>query len=422
MNIQDLCKQWGIPVNKIEGGVGELSDGYHSFNDLYHQRCVLFATICNTFKELAWKSRKYSDGELCFGGGWFIVGIDTPQGQYTYRYEDKDWDLFNVKELEVGKEWDGHTDKDVERLLSLTEADKKVIIGKEYRVKTLKDFKEIEDKIVSGDKVFFEAGVYTDKVYPVVEEEYTKSSWATKEVELACIAETKDSSPEDPLFDYGHSCYKSALKAFNSLCGDDHSGMSIGYTRNILNNLIDGKPLTPIKDTDDVWTDVTGLCVKDELYKMYQCKRMSSLFKYVYTDGSIKYKDVNSISCVDMKSKYGFAYHSSLVQRLMDEMFPIIMPYSPGEPIKVYCEEFLTDHANGDFDTVGIFNAIKDGEKIKIYKFFKEADTETGWVEIHKDEYEGRRFLSEELKKEDIIRVEALNLMNKTIYGINPEL
>ncbi|MBO7079578.1 MAG: hypothetical protein J6W64_07205 [Bacilli bacterium] len=82
---------------------GELSDGYHTFNDLYYQRCILFATIVNTYSKLAWKSHRHEDGELCFGGGWFIVGIDTPDGSYTYHYENKYWDLFDCKELEYSK-------------------------------------------------------------------------------------------------------------------------------------------------------------------------------------------------------------------------------------------------------------------------------------------------------------------------------
>lgn len=104
-----------------ETGIGDLSDGYHTFNELYYQRLVLFlfATIVNQNPKIAWKSHRHEDGELCFGGGWFIVGITTPEGEYTYHYEDKDWDLFKCRELERSKPWDGHTDKDVTRLLSL---------------------------------------------------------------------------------------------------------------------------------------------------------------------------------------------------------------------------------------------------------------------------------------------------------------
>lgn len=75
--------------------------------------------------------------------------------------------------------------------------------------------------------------------------------WAKREVEIASKRERGD-KPESE-WDYGCACYDSALKAFESLCGDDHSGFSIGITKGILNRLIDGKPLTPIEDTEEVW-------------------------------------------------------------------------------------------------------------------------------------------------------------------------
>lgn len=105
----------------FDGDMGEVSDGYHTFNQLYHQRAVLFATIVNQNKDLAWKSFKHSDGNYCFdkNGEWFIVGIDTPEGSYTYHYSKEYWNMFNCKELEFAKEWDGHTENDVTRLLSL---------------------------------------------------------------------------------------------------------------------------------------------------------------------------------------------------------------------------------------------------------------------------------------------------------------
>lgn len=101
--------------------MGEVSDGYHTFNQLYHQRAVLFACIVNQNKNKAWKSFKHSDGKYCFdrNGKWFIVGVDTPQGSYTYHYSKEYWDMFDCKELQCGKEWDGHTEEDVTRLLSL---------------------------------------------------------------------------------------------------------------------------------------------------------------------------------------------------------------------------------------------------------------------------------------------------------------
>ncbi len=106
-----------------DGGIGEVSDGYHTFNSLYRQRLILTAALVKAHKDVAWKSWRHEDGQLCFGGGWFIIGFDTPDGGYTYHYEAKDWELFDCVELPVGKHWDGHTDEDVERLLSIPAAD-----------------------------------------------------------------------------------------------------------------------------------------------------------------------------------------------------------------------------------------------------------------------------------------------------------
>lgn len=108
-----VCEIFGLK------DIGDFSDGFHTFNDLYHQRAVLFATIVKQNRDKAWKSWLHEDGEPCFDGDWFIVGVDTPQGSYTYHYHEEYWDMFDCLTLERAKHWDGHTDKDVERLLSL---------------------------------------------------------------------------------------------------------------------------------------------------------------------------------------------------------------------------------------------------------------------------------------------------------------
>ena len=113
IRIQEICN-----IAHIDD-ISDLSDGYHTFKQLYYQRMMLFAALVKQNRDKAWKSLRHSDGELCFGGGWFIVGIDTPKGSYTYHYEDNYFSLFDCEELERGKPWDGHTEKDVTRLLSL---------------------------------------------------------------------------------------------------------------------------------------------------------------------------------------------------------------------------------------------------------------------------------------------------------------
>lgn len=92
---------------------GEISDGCHTFNELYEYRKLYNAAFFNLLpKGLVHKSKKHHDGEECFGGGWFIVMANLPTGQISNHYELKDWDLFQIPEKDVADEWDGHTPQD----------------------------------------------------------------------------------------------------------------------------------------------------------------------------------------------------------------------------------------------------------------------------------------------------------------------
>lgn len=96
---------------------GLISDGYHTFDELYYHRMILFSVICNTYKDKAWKSWKHDDGTMF--DDYFIVGIETAHGHYTYHYHKDYWELFDVKELEFAPKWDGHKPEDIDRLFSL---------------------------------------------------------------------------------------------------------------------------------------------------------------------------------------------------------------------------------------------------------------------------------------------------------------
>ena len=98
-------------AKKYNDSVGSLSDGYHTFDELYHHRAMLFAALClTTFKNCAWKSLLHNDPKEPMYNGMFIVGIDTPFGQASYHYDiDPYWAIFKVKELDRAPKFDGHT-------------------------------------------------------------------------------------------------------------------------------------------------------------------------------------------------------------------------------------------------------------------------------------------------------------------------
>jgi hypothetical protein len=90
---------------------GEASDGYHTHNELYDYRMLYNAHAAHGWLaagHLVVKSWTHSDGELCFGGGWFVVAAELPTGQVTNHYEAKHWSLFKVPEA-VPPEYDGHS-------------------------------------------------------------------------------------------------------------------------------------------------------------------------------------------------------------------------------------------------------------------------------------------------------------------------
>lgn len=94
-----------------------VTDAYHDFTELYYHRMKLFALICHMNKDVAWKSWKHHDGTMFDES--FIVGVETPEGQYSYHYNAEHWDTFDVREMPFAPTYDGHEPSDIGRLDSL---------------------------------------------------------------------------------------------------------------------------------------------------------------------------------------------------------------------------------------------------------------------------------------------------------------
>ena len=218
---------------------------------------------------------------------------------------------------------------------------------------------------------------------------YTWDTWAEQECRLACKQENPNFDFDSDDFDYGCSCYKSALKAYKSLAEDGHSGMSFSFTRDILERLMRHEPLTPITDAD--FEGGNYLYPDEQLVSMglksdIQCPRMSSLFRKETVDGKVTYFDIDRSYCVNVERPSDT--FSSSASNIVDELFPIKMPYLPERgKYKVYVQTFLTDRKNGDFDTQGVLYLITpDGKRIDINRFYTEKNGKM--VEISIDEYD----------------------------------
>lgn len=112
-----------IRENSIDAN--RISDGYHTFGELYEHRVALFIALCHTLNKLpfprhslfpsstfTWKSKIHSDGTIL--SGWFLAGIGVESGkQITYHLPDSKWESLRVTELDRAPEFDGHSPADV---------------------------------------------------------------------------------------------------------------------------------------------------------------------------------------------------------------------------------------------------------------------------------------------------------------------
>ena len=120
-----------------------VSDGYHTFKELYEFRMLYNAAVFNEWAKTSdkkytayikikdeyikayisnyavHKSWNHHDGEPCFGGGWFIVSAMLPDGLISNHYKAEYWEYFKVPEVEKALfEFDGHTSEDVQKRLT----------------------------------------------------------------------------------------------------------------------------------------------------------------------------------------------------------------------------------------------------------------------------------------------------------------
>ena len=204
-------------------------------------------------------------------------------------------------------------------------------------------------------------------------------NWAKKELELAL--KTLENEKDEATREYAKKCYISAMTCYRTLVADNHSGSTMGITKNIINRLISVKPLTPIEDTDDVWEPLDA---KDDSKKKYQCKRMASLFKTVDKDGNVSYEDNTRVVCKNMLN--GDRFYYGFVSNLIDKLLPITMPYNPTDRGIIVC---VKDFTLGDYHYLGIYNAIIPGQDmIDINKFTKINEKANIAAEMEQEEFE----------------------------------
>lgn len=101
-------------IKFLKADTNKISDGYHTFDELYEHRIWLWIALCRQMEDgCVWKTKVHSDGSVW--KGWFILGTGGGNGdQITYHLPIKYWKLIpDVKTIRKAPDWDGHTPKEV---------------------------------------------------------------------------------------------------------------------------------------------------------------------------------------------------------------------------------------------------------------------------------------------------------------------
>ena len=101
-------------LSNTPDNLSQLSDGNHTFDELYNHRNILFAALCNSMSDKAWKSKCYEDGNT-IEDNYFLAGIIPDDNSYSairYHIPNSYWNLFNCKELDKCPAWNGSSDDD----------------------------------------------------------------------------------------------------------------------------------------------------------------------------------------------------------------------------------------------------------------------------------------------------------------------
>lgn len=102
-----------------------ISDGYHTFGELYEHRIALYIALARMVRKYGpkdvWMSERHGDGSRF--DGWFVLGIGDKVGQQiTYHLPMRRWEECSEFAEMLGRapEYDGHTSAGVlERLRQL---------------------------------------------------------------------------------------------------------------------------------------------------------------------------------------------------------------------------------------------------------------------------------------------------------------
>ena len=99
--------------------MGSISDGFHTFDELYDHRCHLFVALMRSHPKLSWRASNHDDGTMF--DGWFVAGMHLPTGDISYHLPVWMWEMLDRCSIETtlrAPHFDGHSAADVIKRLA----------------------------------------------------------------------------------------------------------------------------------------------------------------------------------------------------------------------------------------------------------------------------------------------------------------
>lgn len=91
MKVEQINELIQISKKEEKINIKEVSDGHHTFQELYNQITILWAIMCNTHPTLSWKSKKHDDEE------------NNPMfnGDFNCRYQYYKWYSYKTYQVRI---------------------------------------------------------------------------------------------------------------------------------------------------------------------------------------------------------------------------------------------------------------------------------------------------------------------------------
>lgn len=230
--------------------------------------------------------------------------------------------------------------------------------------------------------------------------EFDREKWAREEIRLAIELEknSRGEKTENDPRDFTDDAINSLMVAGD--CYEDilHSGAPRGLVFQMLNQLMQEQPLSPIHEDEDVWMLDPN---QPENGTKYVCTRLPTLTKLVTTDENgdekVEYNDLGRYYCFDLRHSTR-PYTGDLAGAVLNEIEPIIFPYHPVGKYAIYTERLRAYETTEDVDTIGILHMRTPSKGlIAINKYFKLTPDKKVWVET-----DGVDYLTRKKKARDI--------------------